>query len=167
LKCEFFKTEVVYLGFIVGAVGVKMDPAKIKTIVEWQPPKNVTDVKSFTGFAGFYCRWIKDFSRILALITYLEKKDVPFVWTPECQKAFTTIKSSFVSKPVLKHFDWDKPAVLETNASDYVYAGVLSQLDDNGVLHPIAFYSRKMTPVECNYEIYDKELLAIVRCLEE
>jgi hypothetical protein len=166
-KCEFFKTEVVYLGFIVGADGVKMDPAKIKTIVEWQPPKNVTDVKSFTGFAGFYRRWIKDFSRILAPITSLERKDVPFVWTPECQQAFETIKDSFVSEPVLKHFDWDKPAVLETDASDYVCAGVLSQLDDDGVLHPIAFYSKKMTPAECNYEIYDKELLAVVRCLEE
>ena len=65
------------------------------------------------------------------------------------------------------HFDWDKPAVLETDASDYVCAGVLSQHDDDGVLHPIAFYSKKMTPAECNYEIYDKELLAIVRCLEE
>jgi hypothetical protein len=77
------------------------------------------------------------------------------------------LKSAFTSEPVLKHFDWDKPAILETDASDYVCAGVLSQDDDEATLHPVAFYSRKMTPAECNYEIYDKELLAIVRCLEE
>jgi hypothetical protein len=166
-KCKFFQTEVTYLGFILGADGVKMDPAKIKTIVEWQPPKNVTDVKSFTGFAGFYRRWIKNFSRVLAPITALEKKNVPFHWTPACQSAFDQLKEAFTTEPVLRHFDWDKPAILETDASDYVCAGVLSQYNDEGVLHPVAFYSKKMTPAECNYEIYDKELLAIVYCLEE
>jgi hypothetical protein len=166
-KCEFFKSEVTYLGFILGADGIKMDPRKIKTIVEWQPPRTVSDVKSFTGFAGFYRRWIKDFSRILAPITALERKETVFNWTEECQTAFDSLKAAFTTEPVLKHFDWEKPAVLETDASDYVCAGVLSQHDDEGILHPIAFYSKKMTPAECNYEIYDKELLAIVRCLEE
>ncbi|KAH0358938.1 hypothetical protein KCU65_g10168, partial [Aureobasidium melanogenum] len=166
-KCEFFKTEVIYLGFILGVDGIRMDPAKVETIVNWQPPKNVTDVKSFTGFAGFYRRWIKDFSRILAPITALERKNTKFEWTPKCQQAFDFLKEAFTREPVLKHFDWDKPAILETDASDYVCAGVLSQYDDEGVLHPVAFYSKKMTPAECNYEIYDKELLAIIRCLEE
>ena len=103
-------------------------------------------MKSFTRFAGFYRRWIKDFSRILAPITSLERKDVPFKWTPRCQEAFEKLKGAFTSEPVLMHFDWDKPAVLKTDASDYVCAGVLSQHDDDGVLHPIAFYSKKMTP---------------------
>ena len=104
----------------MGAEGVKTDPAKIKTIVDWKPPKNVTDVKSFTGFAGFYRRWIKIFSRILAPITALEKKNTPFIWTPACQEAFEKLKNTFTTGPVLKHFDWDKPAILETDASDYV-----------------------------------------------
>jgi hypothetical protein len=166
-KCEFFKSELTYLGIIIGANGTRMDPKKIAAIIDWEPPRNVTDVKSFTGMAGFYRRWIKDFSRILAPITALERKDTPFVWSDECQKAFEFLKNAFTSEPVLKHFDWDKPAILETDASDYVCAGVLSQDDDKATLHPVAFYSKKMTPAECNYEIYDKELLAIVRCLEE
>ena len=125
-KCEFFKSEVTYLGFIIGAEGVRMDPAKVKTIANWEPPKTVTDVKSFTGFAGFYRRWIRDFSCILSPITALERKDTPFVWTKECQKAFDYLKTAFTTEPVLRHFDWDRPAVLETDASDYVCARVLS-----------------------------------------
>lgn len=166
-KCKFFQPEVVFLGLIVGREGIKMDPAKIKTIVEWEPPKTVTDVKSFTGFSGFYRRFIKDFSRILAPITALEKKGTVFHWTEECQQRFDLLKKAFTTEPVLKAFDWDKPSILETDSSDYVSSGVLSQRDDEGVLHPIAFYSKKLTATECNYEIYDKELMAIVRCLEE
>jgi hypothetical protein len=83
-KCEFFQSELTYLGIIIGANGTRMDPKKIAAIIDWQPPKNVTDVKSFTGMAGFYRRWIKDFSRILAPITALERKDTPFIWSDEC-----------------------------------------------------------------------------------
>jgi hypothetical protein len=77
------------------------------------------------------------------------------------------LKEAFTTEPVLKHFNWDKPAILETDASNYMCAGVLSQYNNKGVLHPVAFYSKKITLAKCNYKIYDKELLAIVHCLEE
>lgn len=166
-KCSFFENEVTFLGLIVGRNGIRMDPEKIRTIVEWQAPRTVTDVKAFTGFAGFYRRFIKDFSRILAPITALEKKTVPFCWTAECQERFDRLKTAFTTEPILRAFDWNRPAVLETDSSDFVSSGVLSQHDDEGILHPVAFFSKKLTPTECNYEIYDKELMAIVRCLEE
>jgi len=94
-------------------------------------------------------------------------KYVPFVWGPEQQAAFDLLKKSFTSAPILHHFDYDREIIVETDASDYVSAGILSQHDNDGVLHPVAFYSKKHSPTECNYEIYDKELMAIIRAFEE
>ena len=95
----------------------------------------------------------------------LTKKDVTFEWTEPCQEAFQTMKDRVISAPILKHFDRTKEAILETDSSDYVNGGILSQYDSDGVLHLVAFYSKNMTPAECNYHIYDKELLAIIRFL--
>jgi transposase InsO family protein len=166
-KCEFCVPETKFLGIIVGQDGLRMDPDKVKTIVDWETPTCVTDVQAFHGFANFYRRFIKNFSTILAPLVNLTKKGVPFVWTTTCQLSFEALKKAFVTAPVLRPFDWTKEVILETDASDYVSAGVLSQFDDNGVLHPVAFFSKKHSAPECNYEIYDKELLAIVRCFEE
>ncbi|KAH7492803.1 hypothetical protein FOMA001_g2147 [Fusarium oxysporum f. sp. matthiolae] len=96
-----------------------------------------------------------------------DKKDVPFIWDDTCEKAFVRLKEAFITAPILRPFDWTKDVILETDASDYVSAGVLSQYDDEGRLHPVAFFSKKHTATECNYEIYDKELMAIIRCFEE
>jgi hypothetical protein len=100
-------------------------------------------------------------------MTNLLKKDAQFVWTPAADYAFNRLKEAFTTAPILKHFDTERACILETDASDFVAAAVLSQKDDQGILHPVAFYSHKMTPAECNYDIYDKELLAIVRAFEE
>jgi len=104
-------------------------------------------------------------------LTRMTKKEgskyVPFVWGPEQQAAFDLLKKAFTSAPILRHFDYDREIIVETDASDCDSAGILSQYDDNGVLHPVAFYSKKHSPAECNYEIYDKELMAIVRAFEE
>lgn len=96
----------------------------------------------------------------------LTRKDQTFEWTDACTKAFEYLKQIVVEAPILRHFDRTKQAYLETDSSDYVSSGILSQQDDEGVLHPVAFFSRKLVAAECNYEIYDKELLAIIRCLE-
>ena len=165
-KCEFYKDEVKYLGFLIGYKGIRMDPDKIKTIVEWKTPKTVTDVRSFTGFAGFYRKWIENFSGILSPITALEKKGTPFLWTDKCEEAFQRIKAEFVKQPILLAFDWGLETIVECDSSDFVVGGILSQKHADG-LHPVAYFSKKHTPTECNYEIYDKELMAIVRCLEE
>ena len=83
------------------------------------------------------------------------------------EESFPTIEDPFTSVPILRHFDPDKECVVETDASDYVSAGILSQIEDDGILHPVAFFSKKHSPAECNYEIYDKELMAIIRSFEE
>jgi hypothetical protein len=144
-----------------------MDPEKVKTIIEWKTPRSATDVLRFNGFCNFYRRFIRNYSKVVIPLINLTKKNAPFNWTQACEEAFELLKNTVASAPTLKPFDWTKEAVVETDASDFVSAGVLSQHDDEGILRPVAFFSKKHTSVECNYEIYDKELLAIVRCFEE
>ncbi|CAJ2512148.1 Uu.00g051630.m01.CDS01 [Anthostomella pinea] len=146
-KCKFFKDETTFLGVIVGKNG----PKKIETIQNWQFPSCLTD----------------DFSKIIAPMVALTRKGMHFHWNPAFQTAFDRLKHTFTTAPVLAPFDWKKEIIIETDASDYVSAGVLSQYGDDGILRPIAFFSKKYSMTKCNYEIYDKELLAIIRCFEE
>ena len=90
------------------------------------------------------------------------RKNVPFIWTSDCIKSFLCIKEAVASAPLLVHFQPDRPCVVETDASDFAIGLVLSQPQQNGVLHPVAFHSRKLSPAEVNYEAHDKELLAVV-----
>lgn len=128
---------------------------------------NATEVRRFLGFANFYRRFIRNYSQVVAPLTRLARKDTPFERTPECQDAVDTLKTAFTTTPVLRHFDHDREIIVEIDASDCVSAGVLSQYDDDGILPPIVFFSKKHPPAECKYEIYGKELMAIVRCFEE
>ncbi|KAH5222643.1 hypothetical protein HBI18_040700 [Parastagonospora nodorum] len=165
-KSEFYVTETQYLGLIISTHGIKMCPSKIRAVVEWEPPRNLKDVQAFLGFANFYRRFIPDFSGTVKAMVALTKKGVLFHWDDFCQQGFDKLKAAFVRSPVLAHFDPDKPCLVETDSSDYVNAGVLSQHDDDNILRPVAYYSSKLTPAECNYEIYDKELLAIIKAFE-
>jgi hypothetical protein len=166
-KCEFHVQTVKYLGVILTPTGIQMDPAKVEAVKEWPVPRHLKDVQAFLGFANYYRRFIFEYSKKVTPMTKLTHKETPFVWSPECQKAFEELKEAFTSAPILRHFDPDKPIVVETDASDFVSGGVLSQPDEENVLHPVAYFSKKHSPAECNYEIYDKELLAIVRAFEE
>jgi hypothetical protein len=161
-KCEFHQPEVKYLGLIISTEGIKMDPEKLHAIQDWEPPSNLKDIHAFLGFANFYCRFIRNYSHIVQPLTFLTRKGVPFAWLTEQQTAFDTLKATFTSVPVLAHFDLDWDVIVEMDASDYISTSVLSQYDNDNVLHPIAYFSKKHSPVECNYEIYDKELMAII-----
>ena len=166
-KCRFHIQEVDYLGLVITPGGIRMQQSKVDTIQNWQSPTSVKGVQEFLGFANFYRRFILNYSSVVVPLTRLTRKDTPFVWESEQEEAFQKLKIAFTSAPILCHFDWEKSIVVETDASDFVSAGVLSQPDENDILHPVAFFSKKHSLAECNYEIYDKELLAIVRCFEE
>jgi hypothetical protein len=166
-KCEFETTRTKYLGLIVSPGGIQMDPAKVKTIRDWLPPPSLKDLQKFLGFANFYRRFIRDFSKIAAPLNRLLLKTTPWHWGEEQQLAFIDLKTAFATAPVLAMFDYTRRTILETDASDWASGGVLSQYDDNGLLRPIAYFSSKHSAQECNYEIYDKELLAIIKALEE
>jgi len=144
-----------------------MDPFKVETVKVWPPPKNLRDVRAFLGFANFYHRFVKGYSKVLEPLTLLTRKDLLFKWETKQQESFDGLKTCFTTAPILHWFDYDRDIVVETDASDFVSTAVLSQYHDEGTLQPMAFFSKKHSPVECNYEIYDKELMAIVRAFDE
>lgn len=143
-----------------------MEEGKVQAVLDWPVPRTVTHVQEFLGFANFYRRFIKGFAHMAAPLTDLTRKQVVWRWGDRQQKAFEALKVAFTTGPVLIHADPDKPFIIETDASGYAYGATLSQYGPDGKLHPIAFLSKSMTPAEKNYDIYDKEMLAIVRALE-
>ncbi|KAJ8475477.1 hypothetical protein ONZ51_g6534 [Trametes cubensis] len=165
-KCEFDRQEVKFLGSIIRPGVVAMDPVKLKAIIEWEPPITVKQVQAFLGFSNFYRRFIRDYSKIVRPLTELTKKDQPFLWTPDCQKAFDTLKKRFTEEPILQIPDPEKPFQIECDASKVATGAVLRQQGEGGLWHPCAYLSKSFTPAERNYQIYDRELLAIVRALE-
>jgi hypothetical protein len=166
-KCEFHKEELGFLGFIVGQNGIRMDPAKVEAVLSWPEPKTVTEVQAFLGFANFYRRFIEGYSKIAKPLTELTKKDQSFSWDKEAQHAFDTLKGRFTTAPILVTFDPERQIILETDASDFAIGACLGQLDEQGKLRPVAYYSRKLSPAELNYDVHDKELLAIVVAFEQ
>ncbi|KAI0993225.1 hypothetical protein K3495_g14959 [Podosphaera aphanis] len=166
-KCEFETKRTKYLGLIITPDGVEMDDEKVKAIVSWMAPSCVRDLQKFLGFANFYRRFIKNFSKLCQPLNELLCKNIAWSWGKSQQQAFDQLKNSFTSAPTLAYFDFSKKSILETDASDWASGGVLSQIDDYGQLRPVAYFSSKHSPAECNYEIYDKELLAIIKCLAE
>ena len=139
-----------------------MDNEKTAAITKWPVLKNLHDVQSFLGFANFYRQFIATFSDIVLPLTRLTRKDMPFSWGVMHQNAFEALKTTFSQAPVLIHFNPNNPIIVEMDASDYAIAAILSQITpSDGDIHPVAFYSRGLALAEMNYEIYDKELLAI------
>ena len=167
-KCEFAAKEVKYLGFIISAgEGIKVDPAKVEAIRGWEAPTNVKEVRSFLGFANFYRDFIEEFSDLAAPLTLLTRKDCPFKWTKAQEHAFNTLRERFILAPIMAHWDPDRATVLEADCSGYSIGACLSQVDDEGLLRPVAYFSRKLSPAESNYPIHDKEMLAIVKAMGE
>ena len=161
-KCHFYQTSVKYLGYVISDKGVSMDSEKIEAVASWPIPKNVKDLQKFLGFANFYRDLINNYSEFTAPLTSLLKKGVTFAWSQEQEEAFQKIKAAFSADNFLAHPNEAQPFVLETDASKVAISGVLSQYDSKMVLRPVAFYSRQLNPAERNYEIYDRELLAII-----
>ena len=165
-KCEFHKTSIGFLGYIVSADGLAPDPKKVQAIEEWPEPTTVKEVQAFCGMINYYRKFIKNFSKVAEPITRLTKKETIFNFGGECKEAFKELKRRMTTAPILRIHDPEKESIVETDASDKAIGGCLKQRDDQGKLHPVAYFSRKLTPPEANYDVHDKELLAIVVCLE-
>jgi len=155
--------EVDFLGMIIRPGHVAMDPAKLKGINDWQPPTTVKEVRSFLGFCNFYRHFIAHYSDIARPLIDLTKKDQKFDWSPDCQKAFEKLKTCFLSEPVLRNPDPSKQFAIATDASKVATGGVLLQADENGEYHLCGYLSQSLGPAERRYQIYDRELLAVIR----
>ncbi|KAB5589112.1 Retrotransposable element Tf2 [Ceratobasidium theobromae] len=165
-KCHFFVEEVVYIGIVISPEGVSMEKDKIRAIQEWSKPKTVKEVQSFLGFANFYRRFVNNFSLLVKPLTRLTQKEEKWKWEEEEETAFRKIKEAISQDPVLRHPDEKKPYFLETDASGVAMGAILSQRQEDGYLHPIAYLSQSFNDAQCNYDTHDKELCTIITALE-
>ncbi|CAI7889727.1 unnamed protein product [Closterium sp. NIES-53] len=160
-KSDFALKKVQFLGHMVSAEGVHVDPRKIEAVKKWKVPENVKELQQFIGFAKYYNRFVPQYAKIAAPLTDLLKKDTPFKWDTPHQQAMEQLQTALTTAPVLILPDPEKDYVVEADASDQAVGAVLMQDHGRG-LQPIAYLSKKLHGAELNYPIHDKEALAIV-----
>ena len=165
-KCEFMLDEVSFLGHVVNSVGIAVQKHKVAAVRDWPTPTGKRDVRGFLGLAGYYRRFVRDFSQIAQPLTMLTGDTVPWQWASEQQSAFQQLKDSLSSAPLLVYADPTRSYILQTDASDCAVGAVLSQQQEDGSERPIAFWSHKLNKAEFNYSATEKELLAIVEACE-
>ncbi len=173
-KCDFFKTQVEYLSFIINGEGARVSEEKVTSIRQFQRPTTVQQVQSFVGLVNWVHRWVPNFQEIAAPLTNLFKKDAVFAWTPECEESFNTLKENIASATLLHHPDYDKPMHIYCDASKNACGAALFQVTDDAPdditaedlkpdhLRPLHFHSRKFDEVQHRYSILEKELLALL-----
>ncbi|WVZ80910.1 hypothetical protein U9M48_028346, partial [Paspalum notatum var. saurae] len=161
-KCAFWLKEVAFLGHILLAKGVAVDPSKVEDVLNWKQPQIVTEIQSFLGLVGYYHRFIKDFSKIAKPMTALTQKNAKFAWSSKCEEAFGTLKKLLTSAPVLAQPDITKPFDVYCDASGSGLGCVLMQEG-----RVIAYASSQLRKHEVNYPTHDLELLAVVYALKK
>jgi len=167
-KCEFHWKRIEYLRLVISENKVEMDPVKVVGVRDWPTLENWTDVQAFIGFVNFYHRFIRDFSTIARSFFDLTRSDKAWNWDTKKWDAFERLKTAVTTAPVLVSPQDSEPFRIEADSSNFASGAVLSQqLPGEEKWHPVAFYSKSLSPVERNYEIHDKEMLAIIRALEE
>ena len=164
-KCHFMVTQGIVLGHIVSKKGIEVDKAKVDLISNLPTPKCVEDIWLFLGHAGFYRRFIRDFSAIARPLCNLLAKDVPFAWSQACEDAFDKLKTMLVSSPIMKSPNWELPFEIMCDASDYALGAVLGQREDKKAF-VIYYASKTLDFAQSNYTTMEKEFLAVVFALE-
>jgi len=167
-KCEFHRKWIEYLGLVISGNKVEIDPVKVARVCDWPTLENRTDVQVFIGFVNFYRHFIWDFSTIARPLFDLTRSDKAWNWDTKKQDAFEHLKAAVTTAPVLVSPQDSEPFCIKADSSDFASGAVLSQqLPEEEKWHSVAFYSKSLSPVEWNYKIHNKEMLAIIRALEE
>jgi len=165
-KCVWKARKIGFLEVVIGPNGIEMEKEKVDGVLSWPQSKNVKDVRKFLGFTNYYRRFIRDFAQVARPINMLMRKDEKWTWGDSQQKAFEKLKWIFITKLVLAAPDLDKEFRVEGDALNYATRGVLSMKCSDEKWRPVTFISKSLSDIEQNYEIYDKEILVVVRCLE-
>ena len=160
-KCEFHTDTTEYLGYCLSPTGLTMAQNKVDIIRDWPEPRKVKDIQSFLGFTNFYRRFIYNYSDIVVPLMRLTRKDASWKFSADCRRSFNSLKEAFTSAPILTHYQPDVPIIVKTDTSDYAIAGILSNICPDGEICLVAFYSCTLTAPKLNYDMHDKELLAI------
>ncbi len=167
-KCDFHAQSVSFLGYIISSEGMCMDPDKVKAVMDWPSPDSRKALQRFLGFANFYRRFIRNFSQLAAPLTALTSPRTTFRWSDTAETVFANLKSRFSSAPILVTPDPTRQFVVEVDASEVGVGAVLSQrTSSDDKMHPCAFFSHRLSPAERNYDIGNRELLAVKLALEE
>ncbi|XP_061093063.1 uncharacterized protein LOC133125281 [Conger conger] len=164
-KCRFMRREVRFLGHKLGSGGIGTAHEKVQAVEDWPTPSSGSEVKSFTGLASYYRRFVRDFSTIAAPLFRLQRPREKFIWTDECQRAFTSLKKALLEAPVLTPPDPTLPFILDTDASNVGVGAVLSQVTSEGE-KVVAYYSGSLNKHERRYCVTRRELLAVVMAVE-
>lgn len=165
-KSKFVMKELRYLGYIIGNGCLKTDPDKVVAISNFPVPATVRQVRRFLGMTGWYRRFIPNYADLAGPLTDMLKKSVKFIWNADAQTAFEKLKECLCSAPILSHADFQRPFVIQCDASTSGIGGVLYQLDNNGIEHPIAYVSKKLNSAQRNYSITELECLAAVESIK-
>src|SRR4051812_47203636 len=160
-KCEFWLSEVSFLGHVISGNGIAVDPSKVDAVLQWEVPRSVTEIRSFLGLAGYYRRFIEGFSKLALPLTQLTCKGKAFIWDIVCERNFEELKRRLTSAPVLVLPDPEEPFVVYCDASHMGLGGVLMQ---EGKV--VAYASRQLRTHEKNYPTHDLELAAVVFLLK-
>lgn len=166
-KCEFGCATVTYLGHVIGQGQVAPVDAKVEAILEFPVPNGKKALRRFLGMIGYYRKFCRNFADIALPLTNLLKGNIKFVWNDSCQKAFDTLKTMLCHFPILRSPNFQKMFSVAVDASDEAAGAVLLQSgDEDGVEHPVAFFSKKFTPYQRNYSTIEKELLAMILAIQ-
>ena len=160
-KCEFWLDRVAFLGHVISKDGIMVDPAKVEAVSNWKRPTNASEIRSFLGLAGYYRKFVADFSKLAMPLTTLTRKGKKFEWTKDCEKSFQELKGRLTSAPILTIPDGNEGFVIYSDASKMGLGAVLMQ---NGKV--IAYASRQLKDYEKNYPTHDLELAAVVFALK-
>jgi RNase H-like domain found in reverse transcriptase/Reverse transcriptase (RNA-dependent DNA polymerase) len=160
-KCDFHSKSIDYLGHMIGPNGLQINPAKVKVIQDWPELRKVKDIQCFLGFANSYRQYIHNYSDIVVPLICLTWKNISWNFDESCKLAFLTLKQAFIFALVLTHYKPGCLLVVETDASDYALAAILSQVKSNREIHPVTYLSHTFSDTKLNYNTHDKELMAI------
>ena len=163
-KCEFFKSHVCYLGFLIGESGIRCDKSKVKAINKITMPTSIEELQHFNGMCSYYCKFISHYSDITKCFNDMTKKEAVFKWTKECDTAFKLLKEKLMEEPVLTSPQVNKGYVIHCDTSKYSYSGILQQtrpgMDE---LAPVAYFSGNLDKTQVKWHITEKEAYAIYK----